>query len=245
MQEYIIYRFGVPQTLTTNQGPSFMSHQFREFAESMKIKLLNSSPYYAQANSQAEASNKVLIKIIKKMIKDNPRRWHEKLSEAMWAHRTSRHRVMKVTPFELVYGQEAVLPVEVSLQNLRIIGQDYLSAKEYTELMMDKVDKSPKSQRRALEEIEKEKVKIAKAYNKRVVGKSFQVGDLVWKMILPLATRSGKFSKWSPSWEGPFRVIRVVLNNAYFVEDLEGHSLPKTLNGKYLKHYYPSMWQDR
>jgi hypothetical protein len=51
-----------------------MSHQFREFTESMKIKLLNSSPYYAQANGQAEASNKVRIKIIKKRIKDNPRR---------------------------------------------------------------------------------------------------------------------------------------------------------------------------
>jgi hypothetical protein len=45
----------------------------------------------------------VLIKIIKKRIKDNPRRWHEKLSEAMWAHRTSRLGAMKVTPFELVY----------------------------------------------------------------------------------------------------------------------------------------------
>jgi hypothetical protein len=116
-----------------------------EFVESMKIKLLNSSPYYAQANGQAEASNMVLIKIIKKRIKDNPRRWHEKLSKAMWAHRTSRHRAMKVTPFELVYGQEAVLPVEVSLQNLRITGQDYLSGMEYTELMMDKVDEAPKS----------------------------------------------------------------------------------------------------
>jgi hypothetical protein len=42
-----------------------MSHQFREFTEPMKIKLLNSSPYYAQANGQAEASNKVLIKITK------------------------------------------------------------------------------------------------------------------------------------------------------------------------------------
>jgi hypothetical protein len=38
-----------------------MSHQFREFAKSMKIKLLNSSPYYAQANGQAVTSNKVLI----------------------------------------------------------------------------------------------------------------------------------------------------------------------------------------
>jgi transposase InsO family protein len=88
MQEHIIYRFGVPQTLTTDQGPSFMSHQLTKFVESMKIKLLNSSLYYVQSNGQVEASNKVLIKIIEKRIKDNPRKCHEKLSEALWAHRT-------------------------------------------------------------------------------------------------------------------------------------------------------------
>jgi transposase InsO family protein len=191
MQKHIIYRFWVPQTLTINQGPSFMSHQFREFMESLKIKLLNSSPYYVQANDQVEASNKVLIKIIKKRIKDNSRKWHEKLPEALWAHRTSRHRATKVTPFELVYGQEVVLPVEVSLQNLRITVQDYLSAKEYTELMMDKVYETPKNRLKALEEIEKEKVKIVKTYNKRVVKKiilsgrssmenDFTVGDPKW-----------------------------------------------------------------
>jgi hypothetical protein len=96
-----------------------------------------------------------------------------------------------------------------------------------------------------LVEIEKEKVKIAKSYNKRVMEKLFQVGDLVWKTILPFRARSCKFGKWSPSWEGPFRVIQVVLGNAYFVENIEGHLLPKALNGKYLKQYYPSMWQDR
>jgi hypothetical protein len=77
------------------------------------------------------------------------------------------------------------------------------------------------------------------------VEKSFQVGDLVWKMILPLGTRSGKLDKWSPSWEGPFRVIHAMPSNAYIMEDLEGHSLSKALNGKYLKRYYPSMWQDQ
>jgi hypothetical protein len=121
----------------------------------------------------------VLIKIIKKRIKDNPRRWHEKLSDALWAHRTSRHGATKGTPFELVYGQEAMLPIEVSLQNLRISGQDYLLAKEYTELMMDKVDEEHESRLKALEEIEKEKVKIAKAYNKCVMVISFHVGDLL------------------------------------------------------------------
>jgi hypothetical protein len=111
--------------------------------------------------------------------------------------------------------------------------------------MMEKIDDAPKSWFKALEEIEKENVKIAKAYNKRVMEKSFQDGDLVWKMILLLGTWSGKFGKWSPSWEGPFRVIRVVPGNAYFMENLEGYLLPKTLNGKYMKWYYPSMWQDR
>jgi hypothetical protein len=99
-----------------------MSYQFREFVESMKIKLLNSSPYYVQANGQAVSINKVLIKIIKKRIKDNLRRWHGKLSEALWAYRTSRHGAMKVTPFELVHGQEAMLPMEIGLQSLRVIG---------------------------------------------------------------------------------------------------------------------------
>jgi hypothetical protein len=187
----------------------------------------------------------VLIKIIKKRIRDNPMRWHDKLSEALWAHRTSRHGAMMVTPFELIYGQETVLPVEIGLQSLRVTGQGSLSAKEHHELMMDKIDDIPESRFKVLEDIEKEKIKIAKAYNKCVMEKSFQVRDLVWKTILPLGTRSGKFGKWSPCWEGPFRVIWVALGNAYFVEDLEGHSLPKALNRKYLKRYYPSMWQDR
>ena len=88
--EHIIHRFGIPQTLTTDQGLSFISKEVREFAESYKIKILNSSPYYAQSNGQAESSNKILIKLIKKKIEENPRRWHGVLSEPLWAHRISR-----------------------------------------------------------------------------------------------------------------------------------------------------------
>jgi transposase InsO family protein len=74
ISEHIIHKFDIPQTLTTDQGSSFMSHQVSEFTESLKIKLLSSSPYYAQANGQAESSNKTLIKLIKKKIEENPKR---------------------------------------------------------------------------------------------------------------------------------------------------------------------------
>ena len=111
--EHIIHRFGIPQTLSTYQGTLFVSKEVREFVELYKIKLLNSSPYCAQANGQAESSNKTLIKFIRKKIEENPRRWHEVLSEALWAHHISRHGATKVIPFELVYGQEPVLPIEM------------------------------------------------------------------------------------------------------------------------------------
>jgi len=81
--EHIIHRFGIPQTLTMDQGSLFISKEVCEFAKSYKIKILNSSPYYAPANGQAESSNKILIKLIKKKIKENPRRWHEVLSKAL------------------------------------------------------------------------------------------------------------------------------------------------------------------
>jgi len=66
VQEHIIYRFGVSQTITTDQGIMFMSEEFKNFATNMGFKLLNSSPYYAQANGQAKASNQTLIKLLKK-----------------------------------------------------------------------------------------------------------------------------------------------------------------------------------
>ena len=74
VQEHIIYRFGVSQTITTDQGTMFISEEFENFATTMGFKLLNSSPYYALANGQAGASNQTLIKLIKNKIIDRPRK---------------------------------------------------------------------------------------------------------------------------------------------------------------------------
>jgi hypothetical protein len=217
-----------------------MSHQVRDFAESLKIKLLSSSPYYAQANGQVKSSNKTLIKLIKKKIEENPKRWHEVLLEALWAHRIPKHSATKITPFELVYGEEAVLPVEVNLDALRIARQNELSTIDYHDLMLDRHDEVSDARVKALGKIERDKLRVAKAYNRRVKEKSFQVGDLVWKMILSIGSRSSKFGKWSPNWEGLYRIEEVIPGNSYMVQSIQGTSLPRVINEK----YYPSVWQD-
>ena len=98
IKEHIVYQFGTPQTITTDQDSMFISEEFGEFAASMEIKLLNSSPYYAQANGQAEASNKEIIKLIKRKIEEQRKKWHTTLNEALWAYRMFRRRAATVLP---------------------------------------------------------------------------------------------------------------------------------------------------
>ena len=97
---------------------------------------------------------------------------------------------------------------------------------------MDNIDEVTDKRMKALKEIEKDKLRVARVYNKKVKGKSFQVGDLVWKTILPLGMKNNKFGKWSPSWEGPYRVIKVIFGSSYMLEMLQGDRLPGAINGR-------------
>ena len=115
IEEHIIFRFGIPETLTTDQGTVFTGKRVTQYAESRSIKLVNSTPYYAQANGQVEAANKVLISLIKKHVGQKPKNWHETLSQVLWAYRNSPKEATGTTPYKLVYGHDAILPIEINL----------------------------------------------------------------------------------------------------------------------------------
>jgi hypothetical protein len=216
----------------------------KKFCDDMGIKLIRSSPYYAQANGQAEASNKSLIKLIKRKIDEHPKRWHEVLSEALWAYRMSCHGAIKTTPYQLVYGQEAVLPWEVKAGSRRVTFQNDLTAEEYAALISDIIEDATELRLWSLEKIKENKAKVARAYNKKVKPKEFQVDDLVWEAVLPLGTRDKMYGKWSPNWHGPYKVVQVLKGNAYMLEMLDGVKFPVAVNGQHLKKYFPSMWDD-
>jgi transposase InsO family protein len=60
IKEHVIHWFGIPQSITTDGGSVFISKEFRKLAADVGIKLIRSSPYYAEANGQTEASNQSL-----------------------------------------------------------------------------------------------------------------------------------------------------------------------------------------
>jgi hypothetical protein len=83
------------------------------------------------------------------------------------------HSTTKVTPFEVVYGQEVILPVEVNLDALQIARQNKLSVVDYHNLMLNRLDEASNERMKALGEIERDKLRVARAYNKKVKEKSF------------------------------------------------------------------------
>eukprot|EP00253_Pinus_taeda_P031060 PITA_31060 len=113
--ENILTRFGCPHKLVTKYAVAFRAKELVEMCNSMGIKLVHSTSYYPQGNGLAESSNKNLIRIIKKLLEDNKNNWDAKLKYALWANRVTIKKSTGNCPFRLVYGIEAVFPIQLTL----------------------------------------------------------------------------------------------------------------------------------
>jgi len=80
----------------------------------------SSTPYYPQANGLVEAINKVLVVTIRQTIGIHRSNWHNMLFSVLWAYQTTVKSSTGFTPFQLVYGLEAVLPIECEIPSLRM-----------------------------------------------------------------------------------------------------------------------------
>ncbi|CAL8168057.1 unnamed protein product [Prunus armeniaca] len=86
---------------------------------------------------------------------------------------------------------------------------------------------------------------VARAYKKRVRNKSLEEGEVVWKVVLPLGTHVAGYEKWSHTWDGPFIVKQVLGLGAYRLQDQYGDIHAAPINGKWLKKFYPVMWDSQ
>nr|KYP42718.1 Pro-Pol polyprotein [Cajanus cajan] len=238
VEDHIITRFRIPQTITTDQSTVFTGRKVAQYAQSRWIKLITSTPYYAQANRQIEAANKLIISLIKKHISKKPRNWHETLVQVLWAYRNSPRDAIKTTPYKLVYGHEGILPIDINLQSIHVQKQDDLPIEDYWNSIYEELISLEEERLVALQNLVQQKERIEKTYNKRIKARSFRVGDLVLKVILPMDQKSRHLGKWSYNWEGPFIIEQVYSKNEYMIKGIDSNATSKVINGKYLKYFY-------
>ena len=133
--------------------------------------------------------------MIKKTIKNKLRRQHEVLFEVLQGYRNSKSNATNLTPYRLTYGQDAVFLLELAMSSLRVAKQHRLQPKKYSQAMFQELELVDEDRVIALENIQANKAKVSKLYNKMVKFKCVIEGDLVWKVILPRGTRTDKFGK--------------------------------------------------
>ncbi|RVW67504.1 Retrovirus-related Pol polyprotein from transposon 17.6 [Vitis vinifera] len=118
IRSHIICRYGVPHELISDRGVHIRA-EVDTLLQKYGIRHHRSSAYRPQTNEVVEAANKNIKRILRKMV-ETSRDWSEKLLFALWAYRTSFRTSTGATPYSLVYGMEAVLPVETEMGSLRL-----------------------------------------------------------------------------------------------------------------------------
>ncbi|XP_015944767.1 uncharacterized protein LOC107469893 [Arachis duranensis] len=147
----------------------------------------------------------------------------------------------QVPAIELHSIIKTLLPLEVNLNTLRVLRQNELPVDDYWNAMFDELNELDSERILALENVIRQKESIAQSYNRRIKEKSFKIGELVLKVILPMEKKSKFLGKWSHNWEGPFQVIGTYSENAYQIQDIKSGKVINSINGKYLKPFY--CWQ--
>jgi transposase InsO family protein len=118
---HVITQFGFPRQLVSNHGKHFENKIFAELSSKLGFTHEFTSPYYPQSNGQVKVVNKVLKTMLQRTINKHNTNWHHMLFSALWAYRTTVKTATDFTPFHLVHGIEATLPIECEIPTLRIV----------------------------------------------------------------------------------------------------------------------------
>eukprot|EP00253_Pinus_taeda_P013885 PITA_13885 len=227
--------FGVPQAIITDHGRHFRNVMMTELTGQLGLRHDSSTPYYPQDNGLVEAINKVLVIMIRRIIGIHQSNWHNMLFSVLWAYRTSVKMSTGFTPFQLVYGLEAVLPIECEIPSFQMAIEllPVTSEEERRFLYLAQLDENRCD---AALVIETHAKRIKAQYDRNVTPRKFSEGDLV--LLYDQENDKLGAGIFVPMWHAPYVVKRKLAKGAYELVDFDGDSLGKPRNGLYLKRYY-------
>ncbi|CAN6445634.1 unnamed protein product [Victoria cruziana] len=206
----------------------------RELCTKFNIHHHFSAPYYPQGNGEAEATNKILIRVLERTV-ETGRDWHEKIFDALWAYRTTIRTPTNATPAELVYGTKIVVPLHIQRPTMKFTALIDLPLNKYKRNRLAQLDLLDERRFQAAEHAEAYRKRVARHFAKSVIEQKFKINDLVLRFSPPIRRAKGK---WAPNWEGPYVIREALPHNSYRLVDAHGAEIPDPINALHLKKFY-------
>ena len=237
----IICRHGVFGKLKVDGGSEFKKKVITELKK-LGIARTVISAYNARANGMVERGHQPITQALITLSEGSKRPWVDLLNWVLFADRTTVHGPTGFTPFYMVYGREAVLPVETRYPTWRTLGWDEVnSRKKLLELRArqiemrdeDLIESKLRKDRRRIEG----KEYFDSTHNIRAV--PIEKGDLVLVYDIQRMDRDkSRDTKLLYRWLGPYQVKEADnVKNTYVLEELDGTQLRRTYAGNRLKRF--------
>ena len=169
---------------------------------------------HPQTNGQVEKANGIICNGIKKRLlgplEKARHTWPEELPSVLWSIRTTPNTATQETPFFLVHGAEAVLPIEIEHDSPRVTEYNEEASRKALE---DDVDALDEARDEVLSRVTKYQQDLKNYHSRRLRPRSFQVGDLVLRL------NQERTEKLESPWLGPYVVTEVIDGGAYRIKD--------------------------
>jgi hypothetical protein len=207
-------RFSPPEQLHSDQGRQFESDLMKEICNLLKIRKTRTSPYHPQCDGLVERFNRTLLDMLATAARRHPFSWEDHIRKVCMAYNTSVHSSTGFTPFYLMFGREAKLPIDLMYGTGD--NKDMTTIEYATQLKkgLDEAYSCAREKLAASHERRKEH------YDKRVHGQPFADGDLVWlhSTVIP----PGQSRKLHHPWTGPYKILEKISDSDYKIKGLRG-----------------------
>ncbi|MDS9995181.1 transposase family protein [Xanthomonas sp. A2111] len=235
-----VYRYGVMKLVTVDGGPEFGT-EFKEAVLKVGSKVRVATPYYPEAEGMVERGHQVIKDALVKMCGTSAEKWRHYLPLVLFADRITAKRTTGFSPYELVFGQKAVLPVDLEAESY--LGVDWDTVKTTEELLcarMMQLEKKEEYLEKAYSRMMKIRNQSVRYWDERLahrLRKPLNPGDMVLVYNRSLESQWGKM--FADRWNGPYKIKEQVSGGSYVLEELDGVVLKKRVAADQVKRFYP------
>ena len=112
--EEVLCRFSIPEQLHSDQGRQFEGKLMQEVCKLLHINKTRTTAYHPQSDGVVERLNRTLLSMLAATVHEHPGDWDKKLRLVCMAYNTSVHQSTGFSPFFLLFGRQARLPVDLA-----------------------------------------------------------------------------------------------------------------------------------